>query len=115
MVNNQTSQNKILNKFLLVPFMHFQCVREILQLSLPIDHSVVGAIAPPFLNFKYSNNLDYLVCYVLHHSQQGNTEIQLFNISSEQGVYSINPEKNLNGFFGTFLKLKVFFILLLHI
>ena len=46
MVNNQTSQYELLNIFLfyLSYFGIFQYVREILEMSLPIDHPVANII-----------------------------------------------------------------------
>ena len=41
MVNNKTSQHELLNPKKYLPRLGiFQCVREILQWSLPIDHPV---------------------------------------------------------------------------
>ena len=41
MVNNQTSQYELLNKEIYLSHLGiFQCIKEILRLSLPIDHHV---------------------------------------------------------------------------
>ena len=69
MVNNQTSQYELLIfTFYLSRLGIFQCVREILQLSLPIDHPVcknVGKLQntmkPFFLNFPWIKNVFLLV------------------------------------------------------
>ena len=46
MVNNQTSQYELMNKKIKKSRLGiFQRVREILQLSLPIDHPVVAAMS----------------------------------------------------------------------
>ena len=52
MVNNQTSQYELLDKKIYLSRLGiFQCIREILQLSLPIDHPVAPLVTyPPRVN-----------------------------------------------------------------
>ena len=65
MVNNQTSQYEYF--FLLfLPFSIFNYVREILQLSLPIDHPVAPIPKNPDSKAKFAKKTIFFCAAILH-------------------------------------------------